>query len=67
MAAEAVESLAAVCQERIEALYSQVAAANGTPDAIDFAEKFGPKPVPALMWGLYPRAREVIRAATRPA
>jgi hypothetical protein len=60
MAAEAVESLAAMCQERIEALYSQVAAANGTPDAAFFAEKFGPGQVPALIWELYPRAREVM-------
>jgi hypothetical protein len=60
MAADAVESLAAVCQERIEALYSRVAAGQGRPDEIYFAEKFGTDSVPALIWELYPRAREVI-------
>jgi hypothetical protein len=60
MAAEAVESLAAICQERIDALYSKVAEANGTPNATYFAEKFGLNLIPVLMWELYPRVREVI-------
>jgi sulfotransferase family protein len=59
MGAEAVESLAAVCQERIDALYSQVAQANGRPNAIYFAEKLGLNRIPALMWELYPRIGEV--------
>jgi sulfotransferase family protein len=59
LAADAVESLAAVCQERIEALYARIAAGHGRPDATYFAEKFGTDSVPALIWELYPRAREV--------
>jgi hypothetical protein len=60
MAVEAVESLAALCQGRIEALYREIAESQGRPDAIYFAEKFRTDAIPALMWELYPRAREVI-------
>jgi hypothetical protein len=60
MAAEAVEALAALCQERIQALYAEIAASNGRSDAIYFAEKFRTDSVPGLMWELYPRVREVV-------
>lgn len=60
MGAEAVESLAGICQERIDAFYSQVAEGNGKSNAVYFAEKLGLNQIPALMWELYPRVREVI-------
>lgn len=60
MGVEGVETLAALCQGRIEALYEEIAARHGGQDAVYFAEKFRTDSVPALMWELYPQAREVI-------
>ena len=60
MAVEAVESLAALCQGRIDALYREIAASQGRTDATYFAEKFRTDAIPALMWELYPGAREVV-------
>jgi hypothetical protein len=55
---EAVEEVAALCQSRIEALYERLIEPSTTPKY--FAEKFRADNVPALMWELYPQAREVI-------
>jgi hypothetical protein len=60
MAADAVEALAALCQSRIEALYGEIANRHSRPNAIYFAEKFRTDSVPALVWELYPDAREVM-------
>ncbi len=57
---EAVQQIAAFSQSRIEALYKEVAAGAGIPDARYFAEKFRPDRIPAMAWELYPRAREVV-------
>jgi hypothetical protein len=60
MATEAVEALAALCQGRIEALYKEIADRQARPGATHFAEKFRTDSVPALIWELYPDAREVV-------
>jgi hypothetical protein len=58
---EAIESLAAMCQMRIEAFYGRVAASVGKPASDYFVEKFLLQPVTLdLMAEIYPRAREVI-------
>ena len=56
----AIGELAGVAQQRIERLYSEVAAAQGRPDAAFFVEKYRTDAVPELMLELYPRAREVM-------
>jgi hypothetical protein len=58
--AAAVEELAAFAQQRIERLYTEVAAAQGRPDASHFVEKYRADTVPELMLELYPHAREVM-------
>jgi hypothetical protein len=55
-----VEALAAFCQSRIEAIYEQIAARSQRPNALYFAEKYLPEAIPAMMWELYPQAREVV-------
>jgi hypothetical protein len=55
---EAVPEIAALCQSRIEALYERLVEPGTDPRY--FAEKFRADCVPALMWELYPDAREVI-------
>jgi Sulfotransferase family len=58
LAEDAVASLAAVCQRRIEAVYEQVAATgDGEPEL--FVEKYVPGHVPPLVRELYPQAREI--------
>ena len=58
--ATAIGELAGVAQQRIERLYTEVAAASGQPDAPYFVEKYRADAVPELMLELYPRAREVM-------
>lgn len=57
---DAVQEIAAFSQSRIEALYKEVAAAAGLPDARYFAEKYRADRIPKITWELYPGAREVI-------
>jgi hypothetical protein len=57
---EAVDDLAGLCQSRIDALYQQVADRRDRAGAVYFAEKLRPDDVPAMMWELYPRVRELI-------
>jgi hypothetical protein len=59
---ESVRQLAAICQERIEAYYREVARRAGEPEGIRyFAEKFLLDPVLLdLTTEVFPRAREVI-------
>jgi hypothetical protein len=57
---EAIEQLALVCQERIDAVYRKIAQRCDAEDAVFFAEKFTASTAPSLMWELYPHAREVI-------
>jgi hypothetical protein len=59
MGREAVEALASICQERVDALNARIAERSGQPDAVYFAEKFTASTAPSLMWELYPDAREV--------
>jgi hypothetical protein len=56
---DAVEQLALVCQERIDALNIKLAERSDRPGAVYFAEKFTVSTAPSLMWELYPGAREV--------
>jgi hypothetical protein len=58
--ASAIGELAGVAQQRIERLYTEVAAAGGRPDAPFFVEKYRADAVPELMLELYPGAREVM-------
>jgi len=54
------EALAAFCQSRIEAFYEQVAMIRNETLSTYYAEKYVPDDfVPAIVWGLYPQAREV--------
>jgi hypothetical protein len=58
-----IETIAEFCQQRIEALYMEIASELGVRDPIYFAEKYwggSVSTVPAFMWELYPDAREVI-------
>jgi hypothetical protein len=56
---EAIESVAAMCQSRIEAFYNRVADPDSSPRY--FVEKFLPyQVVPDLLAEVYPGAREVI-------
>jgi hypothetical protein len=56
---EAVESLAALCQGRIEAVYERIA--GEAAEVRYFAEKFNPNRTPQLAWELYgERARELM-------
>jgi hypothetical protein len=58
---DAVESLAAICQSRVEAFYAQVAKADGTSAPRYFVEKFLLEPVVLeLVSEVYPGARELI-------
>lgn len=58
----AVESLAALCQERIESFYDEVALEDGKSNPEYFAERYYGKSKFAMrvMWELYPKTREVI-------
>ena len=58
--ATAIGELAGVAQQRIDRLYTEVAAAAARPDAPFFVEKYRPDAVPELMLELYPGAREVM-------
>ena len=58
--AMAIAELASIAQQRIERLYTEVAAAGERPGASYFVEKYRADAVPELMLELYPRAREVI-------
>jgi hypothetical protein len=60
MGGAGVRELAAFCQDRIEALYRQIALDRGRDDAAYFTEKYIPGSVQPLLWELYPQAREVI-------
>ena len=62
LAGEAVEELAEFCQSRVDELYRRAARAQGRGGGAFFAEKYRPDSVPALMWEVYPAAREVILA-----
>lgn len=53
------EELAAFCQRQAEECYRRIAAAQGQPEAVYFAEKHRPDGLPWLVWELYPRAKEV--------
>jgi hypothetical protein len=58
---EAVESMAAMCQSRIDAFFRQVAEDYGKPDARFFLEKFLLEPVVLdLLAELYGATREII-------
>jgi hypothetical protein len=58
---DAIESLATICGERIQAFYEQVVAAGRRPSPRYFVEKYLLEPVvPNLISELYPGAREVI-------
>ena len=58
--ATAVETLAGFCQERIEALYEQVASEYGVANPRYFAEKYwATSTIPSFMWELYDDPREV--------
>jgi hypothetical protein len=59
LSADAVEELAGFCQSRIEALYTKLADSQGRGQATYFGEKFATDRIPALVWELYPKAREV--------
>jgi len=60
LGSENVAQLAAVAQQRIDALYLEVAAAASAERPTFFAEKCLPENnVPQLLWELYPAAREV--------
>ncbi len=59
LGSEAVESLARLCQERIDAFYARVAGDGGRPRY--FVEKYLPYQLtPDLLSEMYPGAREVI-------
>jgi hypothetical protein len=60
MGAGGVEELAALCRNRIDALYGQIVRESDRADARYFVEKYLPNTVPSLVWELYPDAREVI-------
>ena len=60
MDGDAVREVGAFCQSRIEALYTRVAAQTGRAGVRFFAEKFRPDRIPAMVWELYPRAREIV-------
>jgi Sulfotransferase family len=58
--ATAVETLAGFCQERIEALYQQIASQYGVGEPRYFAEKYwATSTIPGFMWELYDDPREV--------
>jgi hypothetical protein len=58
--ATAVETLAGFCQERIDALYSEIASQFEVTEPRYFAEKYwATSPVPGFMWELYEDPREV--------
>jgi hypothetical protein len=58
LSSEAVGSLAALCQQRIGAVYDRVAATgDGHPEV--FVEKYVPGHAPSLVRELYPDSREV--------
>jgi len=54
-----VERLATFCQESIDTFYGLLAQEQSQPAATFFAEKYLPDQLPALVWELYPRAKEV--------
>jgi hypothetical protein len=57
---EHVEGLAAMAQERIDAVYHQIAAFHPERSPRYFVEKFLPdNTIPQLAWELYPDAREI--------
>jgi hypothetical protein len=55
-----VERMAGFCVETIDAFYEELARLQGQRSEGYFAEKFLPDHLPALMWELYPGAREVV-------
>ena len=55
---EAVEDLAATCQQRIEAVYDRIVATTDTADAALFAEKSNLRAA-GLLTELYPDSREI--------
>jgi hypothetical protein len=60
MGSAGIEALAAFCQERIDALYRELAVQEGKREAVFFAEKFQVGPLPELVRELYPAAREIV-------
>jgi hypothetical protein len=60
MGNEGVEGLAAVCQQRVDALYGEIARRCERPAATYCVEKYLPNIVPRLILELYPRASEII-------
>jgi hypothetical protein len=60
LGADAIGELASFAQQRIERLYTEVAAAQGRPAASHFVEKYRADSVPELVLELYPGAREVM-------
>jgi hypothetical protein len=59
IARDAVHDLACFCQERIDAVYAQIAPHCERPNAAYFAEKHSPNEVPMILSELYPGSREV--------
>jgi sulfotransferase family protein len=58
--ATAIETLAGFCQERIEALYEEIASEYGVREPRYFAEKYwATSTIPGFMWELYANPREV--------
>ena len=53
------ERLASFCQQSIDDWYSTVARRHGQDGAVYFAEKHRPGQIPALLWELYPKAKEI--------
>jgi hypothetical protein len=58
LGSEGVESLAHVCQERVAAVYGQIASRAGKPEAAFFAEKYSLRTA-QIARELYPGAREL--------
>jgi hypothetical protein len=55
-----VEKLAVFCQSNIEDYYKQIAREQNREQTKYFAEKIPPSKSQALLWDLYPQAREII-------
>lgn len=55
-----VESLAEFCQQSVQSFYETLASAQRVESPRYFVEKSYPDHVPWLLWGLYPKAREIV-------
>jgi hypothetical protein len=54
-----VERLCHFCQQQAEDTYELIGRAQGQTDAVYMAEKHRADPLPALVWELYPQAKEI--------